>query len=43
MINVRNPKIKEERISIFFEIRGLAKSLDEYFKDIWDKANVLRL
>jgi len=37
MINVRNPKIKEERISMFFEINGLAKSLDKYLKGIWKK------
>jgi len=38
MINVRNPDKKEERISIFFEIPGIAKALADYFDSIWKLA-----
>ena len=42
MINVRNPKIKEERISTFFEVPGLAKALAEYYETIWKKAKPVK-
>jgi sugar-specific transcriptional regulator TrmB len=42
MINVRNPKIKEERISTFFEVPDLAKALAEYYETIWKKAKVIK-
>lgn len=42
MINVRNPEEKEERISIFFEIPGLAKSLAEYYEVLWKKSEIIK-
>jgi len=43
MINVRNPKIKEERISTFFEVPDLAKALAEYYETIWKKSKPVKL
>ena len=43
MINVRNPKIKEERFSIFFEIPEFAKSLNEYYEMLWKKSKPIKL
>ena len=43
MINVRNPNEKEERISIFFEIPDMAKSLAEYFEVMWAKAKPVKI
>ena len=43
MINVRNPKIKEERFSIFFEIPEFAKSLNEYYEMLWKKSKQIKL
>ena len=42
MINVRSPEVKEERISIFFEIPGMAKALADYFDSIWKLAKPIR-
>ena len=42
MINIRNPEVKEERISIFFEIPDLAKSLSEYFEILWKKSKSIK-
>ena len=35
MLNVRNPETKDERISIFFEIPALAKSLKYFYNTLW--------
>ena len=37
-INVRNPQVKDERISSFFEVPGMANALTEHFDQIWKKA-----
>jgi len=38
MIHVKNPQIKEERVTTFFEVPGMAKVLAEHFDHIWKKA-----
>lgn len=38
MINVSNTEKAEDRISIFFEVEGLAKALSEHLDDIWNEA-----
>ena len=40
-INVRNPKIKEERISNFFEVPGMANAFSEYFDQLWKKSKTI--
>ena len=42
VITVRNPEIKEERFSIFFEIPELAKSLSEYYEILWKRARPIK-
>jgi HTH-type transcriptional regulator, sugar sensing transcriptional regulator len=39
LINVRNPLIKDERITIFFENSDLSKALNEYYKQLWKRSN----
>lgn len=41
MFNVRNPKNKEERISIFFDVPGLARAMNEYFNSLWERARTV--
>jgi len=43
MLNVRNPEVKEERISIFFEVPSLAKALAEYYESIWNKTKLIKI
>jgi sugar-specific transcriptional regulator TrmB len=38
MINVLNPEKDEDRISIFFEVEGLSKALQDYLDDVWHEA-----
>lgn len=42
MINVRNPENRDERISVFFEIEGLAEALADYFEQLWSEAGEVR-
>lgn len=38
MINVLNPEKDDDRISIFFEVKGLSEALSDYLDNIWDEA-----
>lgn len=38
MINVLDPEVEEERLSIFFEVEALAKAMDEYLESVWNKS-----
>lgn len=38
MINVLNPEKDEDRISIFFEVKGLSEVLSNYLDNVWDEA-----
>ncbi len=41
--NVRNPLNKNERISNFFEVPGMAKALADHFDHIWKKSKPITL
>ena len=43
MINVRDPKDKEDRICVFFDIPGLSQALRDYFYSLWEKGEDLDL
>lgn len=43
LINVRNPNIKEERISVIFENSELSKAFVEYYNVLWKKAKPINV
>lgn len=43
MINVRDPEHTNDRISVFFEVPGLANSLSEFFEVMWAKAKPIKV
>lgn len=42
VINIKNPKMKEERITVIFEVKGLARALRDYFEQLWKKAKLIK-